>query len=161
MQETEGVFVATFGDTTDFPAFYSRKSGCHAPYSVETAAEAAKIIHWNRTLNLQSGMLFAVPVPEQFSFDENVINDVIAEALEDAKRNGIRGKEITPFLLGRIGEITAGKSLETSILRYRSQVTFLVATGKSGNAAGCNRRTKKHRGLRFNVNAPNLASSFN
>jgi pseudouridine-5'-phosphate glycosidase/pseudouridine kinase len=128
--ETEGVFVATFGDTTDFPAFYSRKSGCHAPYSVGTAAEAAKIIHWNRTLNLQSGMLFAVPVPEQFAFDENVINDVIAEALEDAKRNGIRGKEITPFLLGRIGEITAGKSLETNValIKNNARTAACIAT---------------------------------
>ncbi|RZC37127.1 pseudouridine-metabolizing bifunctional protein, partial [Asbolus verrucosus] len=115
--ETQGVFVATLAsDSRDFPAFYSRRSGCQAPYLVKTAQEAAKIIHCCHNLNVQSGMLFAVPVPEKFALDEVVINDVIAEALKDAKRNRIEGKEITPFLLARIGEITAGKSLDTSIL---------------------------------------------
>lgn len=115
-QETQGVFVATFGGGRDFPAFYSRKSGCYAPYCVENAFEAAQIIHRHRELDLQSGMLFAVPVPEKFALDENVINGVIEEALNDAKNKGVEGKEITPFLLGRIGEITEGKSLQTSIL---------------------------------------------
>ncbi|XP_044267853.1 uncharacterized protein LOC123013422 [Tribolium madens] len=127
--ETQGVFVATFGGGKDFPAFYSRKSGCYAPYSVETVQDAAEIIYRNRGLDLQSGMLFAVPVPEKFALDENVVNDVIEEALKDATKRGIEGKEITPFLLGRIGEITDGKSLKTNIalIKNNAKTASLIA----------------------------------
>lgn len=114
MQETQGVFVATYGETNDFPAFYTNVSNCKAPYSVANAERAAEIIKCHRELNLQSGMLFAVPVPQQHSIAADVINDVIENALEQAKRMGIAGKDVTPFLLQHIKEATGGKSLETS-----------------------------------------------
>lgn len=69
-------------------------------------------------MNLQSGMLFAVPVPEEQALDEKEIRKVIEKALEEAKKKDIRGKQITPYLLRKIWEMTQGKSLHTSIL-YR------------------------------------------
>ncbi|XP_045470546.1 pseudouridine-metabolizing bifunctional protein C1861.05 [Harmonia axyridis] len=113
--ETQGVFVATYGLTQDFPAFYSRKSGSKAPYSVDNPTEAAKIILSSKFMNLESGMLFAVPVPEEQALDEDEIQGVIEKALEDAKKKEIRGKQITPYLLRKIWEITQGKSLHTNI----------------------------------------------
>lgn len=115
-QETQGVFVAAFANGHDFPAFYTRKSGCSAPYAIASAKQAAKLIQSHRNLSLESGMLFAVPVPEEFALDERIVNKAIEQALEDAEREGITGKETTPFLLSRIREISGGKSLETSIL---------------------------------------------
>lgn len=119
-QETQGVFVATLDPhSADFPAFYTRNSGFRAPYAVKSASEAAQIVHSNQQLGLEAGMLFAVPVPEEFALDDNVINGVVEEALDEAKATGVTGKLITPFLLGRIGQITAGKSLKTSILELQ------------------------------------------
>lgn len=110
------MFVATFGATTDFPAFYCQKSGSHSPYNVNSAKEAASIIKSSKDIGLGSGMLFAVPVPDEFALDEEEMNKVVERALEEAKRSGISGKHITPYLLARVTEATAGKSLETSIL---------------------------------------------
>nr|XP_022913649.1 pseudouridine-metabolizing bifunctional protein C1861.05 [Onthophagus taurus] len=113
--ETQGVFVATYGDTTEFPAFYSKKSKHHAPYNVKTSLEAAKIIFANHVNSLQSGMLFGVPVPEEHSLDENEIEEIIKNALELAKKDNVVGKNITPFLLDHVSKATKSKSLETNI----------------------------------------------
>ncbi|KAK9870566.1 hypothetical protein WA026_008125 [Henosepilachna vigintioctopunctata] len=121
--ETQGVFVATYGETTEFPAFYSRSSGCHAPYSVSGPVEAAKIISSSIMLKLKSGMLFAVPVPEQNALDNREIQEAIEKALEEAKECKIRGKQITPFLLRKIWEITQGKSLHTNIALIENNAT--------------------------------------
>lgn len=108
--------MATFGLSYDFPAFYCRKSGSKSPYKVSTAKQAAQIIKTNRELFLQSGMLFAVPVPDEFALDEQEMISVIDQALAEAERENISGKEVTPFLLNRVVEATKGRSLETSIL---------------------------------------------
>lgn len=110
--------MATFGDSTNFPAFYSRTSGCHAPYNVVSAIEAAEIIDSSLNLNLKSGMLFAVPVPEKNALEEQFLHEAIEQALEDAQRQGVAGKNITPFLLNAVAKITKGRSLQTSILFY-------------------------------------------
>ncbi|CAG9771932.1 unnamed protein product, partial [Ceutorhynchus assimilis] len=113
--ETQGVFVATFGENRDFPAFYSRSSGCQAPYRVENASEAAKIVKSHQDLKLESGLLFAVPVPERYALDPESIDKIISQALAKADKTGIRGKEVTPFLLSEIATMSAGNSLETNI----------------------------------------------
>ncbi|XP_044751750.1 pseudouridine-metabolizing bifunctional protein C1861.05 [Coccinella septempunctata] len=118
--ETQGVFVATYGTNQEFPAFYSRRSGSMAPYRVSNPNEAAKIILSSKIMNLHSGMLFAVPVPEEQAFDEEEIHKVIQEALEEAKKKEIRGKQITPYLLRKIWEMTQGKSLHTNIALIRN-----------------------------------------
>ncbi|KAI4464699.1 hypothetical protein MML48_3g00015715 [Holotrichia oblita] len=114
--ETQGVFVATYGDTNDFPGFYTSKSGFKVPYNITNAREAALIIRSNKDINLGSGMLFGVPVPEEYSLNKNELDNIIKEALNQADNQGVSGKEITPFLLSRVAEATGGKSLETSIL---------------------------------------------
>lgn len=108
--------MATFGSTTNFPAFYSRKSGSHAPYNVNTAQQAAEIIKSSKDLGLKSGILLAVPVPEEEALSEDDIQEAIEQALNEARGKDIEGKHITPFLLNAIAHITEGKSLQTSIL---------------------------------------------
>uniref|UniRef100_A0A6P7GCW1 Uncharacterized protein LOC114336545 isoform X2 n=1 Tax=Diabrotica virgifera virgifera TaxID=50390 RepID=A0A6P7GCW1_DIAVI len=138
--ETQGVFVATFGSSNDFPAFYARNSGVKVPYSVKNAEEIARIISSNRDINTQSGMLFAVPIPEEFAFDSDVINRVIEEALHEAKLNNIQGKLITPFLLSHIAKITEGKSLQSNIALIKNNANvaadIAVALAKLGDSQG-------------------------
>ncbi|KAF5298488.1 hypothetical protein FQR65_LT01267 [Abscondita terminalis] len=113
--ETQGVFVASYGNHKAFPAFYSRTSNCEAPYNVASAFEAANIIRSHFKLGLNSGLLFAVPVPEEFAMNGKEINEVIEQAMQNAKEYGISGKEITPYLLAEISKITKGSSLQTNI----------------------------------------------
>ncbi|KAG4078415.1 hypothetical protein HA402_013126 [Bradysia odoriphaga] len=114
--ETQGVCVASYQSSNkDFPAFYTRKSGSTAPYNFSSPLEAAEVINGNLNLGLGSGILIAAPVPEEWAMNENDINLAIKNALELAETNDVRGKEITPFLLSKIAEITKGRSLDTNI----------------------------------------------
>ncbi|CAG4922765.1 unnamed protein product [Colias eurytheme] len=113
--ETQGVTVCSFGESKQFPAFYTRRSGHEAPYNVVSAEHAARVLHAARTLHLSSGTVVAVPVPEEFAMDEKIIEDAISNALLEAERRCIRGKEITPFLLDAVSKATGGASLNTNI----------------------------------------------
>ena len=107
--ETAGVTVLGF-QTNDFPAFYTRKSGCAVDYRVENAEEAAGIVKAKTDLDLHNGILIAVPIPEKDELDPVFINDNIRQALEQAEEKGIRGKDVTPFLLAELHRSTGGKS---------------------------------------------------
>ena len=112
--ETMGVPVIGNG-TQDFPAFYCRKSGYKLDYAAKDEADIAKIIRTSNELGLQGGMLIANPVPEEYALDFNEMEKVINEALARAEKAGVKGKEITPFLLASIVDITGGSSLKTNI----------------------------------------------
>jgi len=112
--ETKGVPVAGF-QTNTLPAFYTRDSGYPVDYRVDTAAEVAAAITAKRKIELDGGMVIAVPIPEEHALDRVEIDAVIEEALDEMARLGITGKETTPFLLGRIAEKTGGRSLEANI----------------------------------------------
>lgn len=115
LQETQGVCVASYQcPDLDFPAFYTRSSGSKAAYNLDSASEAARMISVNSALGLRSGFLIGVPLPEEFSLDRKQMDDVIGQALAEADRLGIRGKEVTPFILAAVSSITAGRSLESS-----------------------------------------------
>ena len=107
--ETAGVTVLGF-ETDDFPAFYTRKSGCTVDYRVENAEDAARIVKAKTDLALHNGILIAVPIPEKDELDPVFINENIKRALEQAEEKGIRGKAVTPFLLAELHRITQGKS---------------------------------------------------
>ncbi|XP_012547812.1 uncharacterized protein LOC101743270 isoform X2 [Bombyx mori] len=113
--ETQGVCVCSFGESNEFPAFYTVRSGHRAPYSVADAKHAARILHESHRFHLNSGVVIAVPVPRRDAMDEKVIEEAINSALTDAKRKGIRGKEVTPYILSNVSEATSGTSLETNI----------------------------------------------
>ena len=114
MLETLGVPVVGLG-TSEFPAFYSRTSGHRLHQSVKDEAEAARVIDAHFGLGIDTGMLIAHPVPEpdQIPFDQMEAH--IARALQMQAGAGIRGKEITPFLLSRIKELTGGRSLQANL----------------------------------------------
>ena len=101
--------------TKELPAFYTAHSGLSVDYAIESPEEAAKIIFEKRKNKLQGGILITNPLPEQFAMDAKIINNAIEKALAMADEQGIKGKEITPFLLKNIVDITGGDSLESNI----------------------------------------------
>ena len=112
--ETMGVPVVGY-NTDQFPAFYCRKSGFGVDYTAKSPAEVAKIARTKWDLGLAGGMLIGNPVPEEYALDFDEMSAVIDRALAAAKEDGVRGKNITPYLLAHIVEYTGGRSLATNI----------------------------------------------
>lgn len=112
--ETYGVPVVGFG-TEEMPAFYTRRSGFKVDYRVENARELAQALKAKWALGLNGGLLVANPIPEAFEMDGPAIDSAIDAAVKESVTLGIRGKDITPFLLGRVKELTGGDSLESNI----------------------------------------------
>lgn len=112
--ETKGVPVIGYG-TDELPAFYTRKSGFSVNYRLDTPSEIGDAISAQRALGYDGGMLIVNPIPEEYSMEKETIDKAIDQALADAKAQGIKGKETTPFLLARIKEITGGDSLKSNI----------------------------------------------
>lgn len=112
--ETMGVPVVGVGNE-DFPAFYTRRSGYKVDTTFANTKELASMLDAKWGLGLNGGIVVANPIPEEFAMDEEVINTAIANALKEADELGVKGKDITPFLLDKICGITSGKSLEANI----------------------------------------------
>ncbi len=112
--ETKGVTVIGYG-TEELPAFYCRKSGFKVDYRMDTAKEIASSIHVKEACGLGGGLLVTNPIPEEFAMDEAEMTTQIDKAVFMANELGIKGKEITPFLLDKIKTLTGGRSLEANI----------------------------------------------
>lgn len=112
--ETLGVPVLGY-QTDEFPAFYTRTSGIPLEYRVETPEELAAMVHAKWTLGLAGGVVVANPVPPQSSLDPAEMNVAIETALQEADQLGVTGKAVTPFLLGKMKDLTDGKSLTANI----------------------------------------------
>jgi len=112
--ETQGVCVAAYGQA-EFPAFYSRSSGCTAPCRVDSPADVAGLVAAAGTLGLRSGIVVGVPIPEEYVTVGAEIEAAIGTALAEADAQGVKGNAVTPFLLKRIAELTRGASLEANI----------------------------------------------
>lgn len=117
--ETMGVPVLGYR-TDEIPAFYYRQSGVKVPRRIESPLEAAQIFYRSMELGYKSGILVGNPVPEEFAMDRHQIEECIEKALADADKEGIKGQAVTPFLLSRLNQITAGGSLKTNIALVRS-----------------------------------------
>lgn len=112
--ETKGVPVVGFG-TDKLPAFYTRESTFNVNFRMDTAQEVADMMRAKWELGLRGGAVIANPIPEEDALDATFINGIIEQALKEAEEKGIQGKEVTPFLLGKVKELTEGKSLEANI----------------------------------------------
>lgn len=131
--ETLGVPVLGFG-SDEFPSFYSRSSGHAAPMRVDTAAEVAAVMRAKWDLGIEGGVVIANPIPEEDEIPADEIGAIIDQALGDMDALGIRGKEATPYLLGRIVEITGGASLTANIalVRHNARLGAAVAVAYAG-----------------------------
>ena len=132
--ESKGVPVLGFG-TDEFPAFWARRSGGKVDHRVEDGEAAARIIELQFELGL-GGVLVANPIPESHALDAAEIEGRIAEAIRDADAGGVSRKELTPFLLKRIFELTDGKSLVANIalVENNARVASEIAVALSGRA---------------------------
>ncbi len=112
--ETHGVPVIGYR-TNDFPAFYTRKSGFNVDYKLDSPKEIAEALKIKWEIKLQGGAVIANPIPEKDEPSFFEIKKATELAQQEAGSKNIKGKNITPFLLKRIKELTGGKSLEANI----------------------------------------------
>lgn len=112
--ETQGVPVIAYGQDA-FPAFWSRESDLKSPLRMDRAAHIARAHQMRGALGLPGGQLVANPIPEDHEIPLPELAPIIAEATRNAEELAITGKEVTPFLLRRIFDLTGGRSLSANI----------------------------------------------
>ncbi|MBB6508592.1 pseudouridine-5'-phosphate glycosidase [Rhizobium soli] len=117
--ETQRVPVIAYG-TEDFPAFFTRQSGYKADHRLDMPEEIARAMHLHHQLGTGTGLLIANPIPEEAALTPDFIDGTIADAVREAEERGIGRKELTPFLLARINELSKGESLKANIELVRN-----------------------------------------
>lgn len=121
--ETKGVPVIGYG-TDVLPAFYTRESDFAVNFRVDSAEEVAGMMRAKWDLGLLGGAVIANPIPEEDAMEASFMNSIIAQALKEADEQGITGKNVTPFLLGKVKELTEGKSLEANIALVKNNAVI-------------------------------------
>ena len=128
--ETLGVPVVGYR-TEEFPSFYSRSSGFPVPLRADTPERIAGIMRAKWDLGLPGAVSVANPVPEEDEIPADVIGRHIARALTECDERGIRGRDVTPFLLARVAELSGGSSLETNIALVRNNARLGAAVASA------------------------------
>ncbi|WP_285768460.1 pseudouridine-5'-phosphate glycosidase [Peribacillus sp. SI8-4] len=126
--ETKGVPVIGY-ETECLPAFYTRESEHALNFSTDSIDVIAETLKTKWELDLKGGAVITNPIPEEFAMDQDYINGIIDQAIREAEENHIIGKDSTPFLLGKIKELTGGKSLEANIelVKHNAKVGTQIA----------------------------------
>lgn len=126
--ETQGVPVIGLGTDT-LPAFYTRSSGLPIDPCVDAPEQAARIIAAGLRLDMQHGYLITVPVPQADELPADTAEAAIRQATDEAEAQGVHGKEVTPFVLQRVAELTAGESrrANVSLLQNNARVGGQIA----------------------------------
>jgi len=126
--ETLGIPVVTFGQDA-FPSFYSRKSGFQSPLRLDNPLEIARLIKSKWEIGLKGAVLIANPIASEYEVENEKIETFILDALDKAKSEGIKGKELTPFLLKTIANQSKGESLEANIalVKNNARLGALIA----------------------------------
>ncbi|MBO4878826.1 MAG: pseudouridine-5'-phosphate glycosidase [Clostridia bacterium] len=134
--ETQGVPVIAFRTDT-VPAFYTRDSGFAAPCRADSVGELADMVNAMDGLNMNSGMVVVNPIPEKYEMDPDKIDKATIKAVAEAKKKHIEGRDVTPFLLARIAELTNNASLDSNIALVYNNVCLAakVAAAMNGQAA--------------------------
>jgi pseudouridine-5'-phosphate glycosidase len=128
--ETLGVPVVGYG-TDDFPAFYSRTSGYSVPMRCDTPQEIANLMKAKWSIGLKGGIVVANPIPKSSEIIASEIAPVIEKAVEEAARQNISGKNVTPFLLARLAEVTGGRSLKANLALVKHNAAVAADIAKA------------------------------
>ena len=120
-------------ETEELPAFYTRKSGFKVDYRIDTPQELAAAFRAKLDMGLNGGMLVTNPIPEEYSMPTDVINQAIDQAIDEANKLGIHGKETTPFLLAKVKDLTGGDSLSANIQLVLNNARLAAMTAKELN----------------------------
>lgn len=130
MLETLGVPVIGYQSDT-FPAFWSRNCGLPAPLRLDTAEEIANFWEMRKRLAIEGGMLIGNPIPSDAEIPNDVINGYIDRALKMAAENNVTGKEVTPYLLGTLLDLTEGLSLKANIALVQNNARLAARIAKA------------------------------
>ncbi|RYP90564.1 hypothetical protein DL770_003326 [Monosporascus sp. CRB-9-2] len=143
--ETQGVLVSTFADgrqgAVDFPAFWARDSGVRSPTVVNTEEQAAAMILAQEKMNIESGLFFANPIPQEFAIPRSEMDAIIEQAVRESTEQGALGNENTPFILRRIRDLTnsrsvpANKALVQANVERAAKIAVAVSRLLSGDLA--------------------------
>lgn len=138
--ETLGVPVVGFG-TNELPAFYCRESGLALDFRVDTPEEAARLLRIQWDMGLTSGVVIANPPPAEAALSRKEVERILAKGLEQAAREGVQGKAVTPYLLSMMSKESGGRTLKTNIAllinnaRLAAQIAVaLTEAGGRGSA---------------------------
>ena len=126
--ETNAVTVVGYG-CDEMPAFYARKSGLPVDARCDSAEEVARLFRTQRDLGIETGLLVAVPVPAAAEVPDALLNRILNESLGDADRSNVTGRDLTPFLLARMAELSNGATLRANIalLENNARVAAQIA----------------------------------
>ena len=127
--ETFGVPVIAYGQD-ELPAFWSRTSGLKAPLRLDHPEEIAKAHHMRAQLGLSGGQLIANPIPKEDEIPQDVLTPLIEKAIREAEAKAITAKEVTPFLLKTILDLTNGKSLVANKALVRNNARLAAEIAK-------------------------------
>lgn len=131
--ETHGVPVIGYG-TDAFPAFYVRDGGFPVDERADDVRDIARVMRLKWSLGLSGGIVVANPIPKEHEMDPALISHSIEEAIQTAEARGVRGKEITPFILARLNEVTEGRSLSANkqLVYNNARVAARLAVAYAG-----------------------------
>jgi pseudouridine-5'-phosphate glycosidase len=138
--ETYGVTVVGY-QCDEFPAFYTRSSGLPVDVRADSADEVAKILKARRELDLAGAVLVTAPVPAEVELPPERVQGILDTALNDAEREQIRGRELTPFLLSRMSALSEGATLKANIALLENNARIAAEIAKA--------LVKKKEGLGF------------
>lgn len=127
--ETLGVPVITVGQDK-LPAFWSCDSGLASPLRLDAPGDIARAGRVRAALNLPGGQLVANPIPAEAEIPAETLAPLIAQATREAESQNVSAKDVTPFLLGRILELTDGRSLEANIALIRNNARLAAEIAK-------------------------------
>ncbi|MCF6429375.1 pseudouridine-5'-phosphate glycosidase [Leisingera sp. MMG026] len=130
--ETQGVPVIAYGQDS-FPAFWSAQSDLKAPLRMDDPAQIARAHATRQAMGLPGGQLIANPIPADAEIAAEELAPVITQAQSEADEKGISGKDVTPFLLRRIFELTEGRSLTANIALVRNNARLAAKIAQELN----------------------------
>lgn len=129
MLETLCVIVGTY-QNEEFPAFWSRNSGCQSPLRLNSVEEISAIFKTSKQLFDNQGFLVANPIPVEFEIPRNIIEPLIKDSLAKAQVQNIKGKELTPYLLSSLNELSSGQSLKSNIELIKNNANLAAQIAK-------------------------------
>jgi len=133
--ETHGVAVVGYG-CDELPAFYTRRSGLTVDVRADTPDEVAEIARARDALGLEAAVVVTVPVPSEFEVDERLMEESLSEALSEAARRNVAGRELTPFLLAHMARRSGGATLRANValLEENARVAARIGVALASDA---------------------------
>ncbi|HEX3559240.1 MAG TPA: pseudouridine-5'-phosphate glycosidase [Pyrinomonadaceae bacterium] len=133
--ETHGVCLVGYG-CEEMPAFYTRRTGLPVDVRADSAEEVAGLARARDALGLEAALVVCVPVPSESEVDARVIEESLSEALSEAEHRGVRGRDITPFLLAHMSRASGGATLSANValLEENARVAAEIAAALSSGA---------------------------